>query len=786
MNLLRVYAESKLKGFVEDVLTLFKKDKSIVCEGFGCFFWSNSSPNKKGVLVLIFLSKSSSSKNIMENLPPPNNDLNIPKNEHAPTLEHAPIAPNLAPIQLNGYLNNDEESEEEDEPIPKQAPAEFAPQFIGWHDLNNNNGWIEDEDEDEVVDNKEEEEDGVNDNEDEAEVIIEYKEVDPLIRPPPTSDEETEFAPPVVPITDFNDEPIPLVIQFGQNFHVGESLSAGALLEGNIKVRTSSFIGCNLEGVRMVVIRLDKQMLNRPGSGEIPVELRFVEESPIYTVSTPPADDAYAMVRDADMAAREDDDDDITAPRDPQPSEPCGSPMQDGVEATIRAGGPAGGPTAVPVAQECTFTGYMKCGPCNFIRLKWNTQVATLGLEVANGKPWTEVKKMMINEFCPIEEVQRLEDELRHLKLRDVNIDAYTERFNELALLCHDVVPNERKVELYIKGLPKIQANNERIAESNKRRWENNNQGGNNNRNNNDNHNNNKNNHNNHGNYHDNNRHDKYNQRKQDGARARIAAQNNVVDHGGPTPKCNRYGLCPFGNCLTKCTKCNKMGHKVKDCRVRGVATRVNTLPIRACYECEEQNQDRSQCLKLVDQSGGNATGRAYALRDAKHGQGTNVVNGMFLLNNHYVRVLFDSGLNKSFVNSRFSHLIHIKMVRLNISYSVELADGKLVITNTVLRGCTLNLLNQLFKVDLMPTEIGTFDVIIGMDWFVKHDALIVYEMKEVHIPVKGFPPPRQVDFRIELMPEAAPITRAPYCLTSSKLKELSNQLKELSEKGFI
>nr|GEX69431.1 putative reverse transcriptase domain-containing protein [Tanacetum cinerariifolium] len=64
---------------------------------------------------------------------------------------------------------------------------------------------------------------------------------------------------------------------------------------------------------------------------------------------------------------------------------------------------------------------------------------------------------MMIDEFCPTEEVQRLEDELRHLKLRDINIAAYTERFNELALLYPHDVPNEKKkVELYIKGLPEI------------------------------------------------------------------------------------------------------------------------------------------------------------------------------------------------------------------------------------------------------------------------------------------------------------------------------------------
>ncbi|GKC70148.1 putative reverse transcriptase domain-containing protein, partial [Tanacetum coccineum] len=188
-----------------------------------------------------------------------------------------------------------------------------------------------------------------------------------------------------------------------------------------------------------------------------------------------------------------------------------------------------------------------------------------------------------------------------------MNIVAYTESFNELALLCPDVIPNEKKkVELYIKGLPeiikskttssrhamlndvvrmahtlterKIQAKNERIAEGNKKRWENNNQSGNNNRNNNDNHNNknyrNNNNHNNRGNYYDNNRHNQYNQRRQDGARVMTATQNNVVGQGGPAPKCNRYGLCHFGNCLAKCTKCNKRGHKSKYCRLRGVSTR--------------------------------------------------------------------------------------------------------------------------------------------------------------------------------------------------------------------
>ncbi|GJW36249.1 reverse transcriptase domain-containing protein [Tanacetum coccineum] len=75
----------------------------------------------------------------------------------------------------------------------------------------------------------------------------------------------------------------------------------------------------------------------------------------------------------------------------------------------------------------------------------WNSQVATLGLDAVNGKSWTNMRKMTMEEFCPDEEVQRLENELRSLKLRDTNIAAYTQRFNELALLCPEVVPTKKK-----------------------------------------------------------------------------------------------------------------------------------------------------------------------------------------------------------------------------------------------------------------------------------------------------------------------------------------------------
>ncbi|GKG34309.1 putative reverse transcriptase domain-containing protein, partial [Tanacetum coccineum] len=68
-------------------------------------------------------------------------------------------------------------------------------------------------------------------------------------------------------------------------------------------------------------------------------------------------------------------------------------------------------------------------------------------------------------------------------------------------------------------------------------------------------------------------------------------------------------------------------------------------------------------------------------------------------------------------------------------SYEVELADGKVVGTNTVLKGCTLSLVNHVFKIDLMPIELVTFDVIISVDWLVKHDAIIVCGKKVIRIP---------------------------------------------------
>ncbi|GJT20491.1 putative reverse transcriptase domain-containing protein [Tanacetum coccineum] len=382
--------------------------------------------------------------------------------------------------------------------------------------------------------------------------------------------------------------------------------------------------------------------------------------------------DTTAVVKDDGEEKDDEGDDDVSNGSQPRVY---------GIEAAIRAerervreeenraGGPDGGLAAAPVARECIFG-----------------IVATLGLEVANEKSWTEVKMMMIDEFCPIEEVQRLEDELRHLKLRDMNIASYTERFNELALLCPDDVPNEKKkVELYIKGLPeiikgettssrpamlneavrmahtlmeqKIQEKNERVAEGNKKRWENNIRWNNNRT-----------------LWHESSITHRHIQSIKEARGAKSNdVQSNVVDQGGPTPKCNRCGLCHFRNCPAKCTKCNKIDHKAKDCRVRGVYGLVVS------------------CIKA----------RKY-----------------------------------------------------------------------IERGCHLFVAHVTEK---EPKEKRLEDVPIIRDF---------PEVFPDDLP--GLPPPRQVEFRIELVPGAAPVARAPYRLAPSEMKELSDQLKELSKKGFI
>nr|GEW85277.1 putative reverse transcriptase domain-containing protein [Tanacetum cinerariifolium] len=133
-----------------------------------------------------------------------------------------------------------------------------------------------------------------------------------------------------------------------------------------------------------------------------------------------------------------------------------------------------------------------------------------------------------------------------------------------------------------------------------------------------------------------------------------------------------------------------------------------------------------------------NAHGRAYLLRDKNAHRDQNVVTVTFLLNQHLARVLFDSGVDKSFVSIYLASMLNISPITLDTTYDIEMANGNLVGTNTIIQGCTLILLNQPFKIDLMPIKLGSFDVVIGMDWLSKYHARIICDKKVVHIPIDG------------------------------------------------
>nr|GEU50461.1 reverse transcriptase domain-containing protein [Tanacetum cinerariifolium] len=141
------------------------------------------------------------------------------------------------------------------------------------------------------------------------------------------------------------------------------------------------------------------------------------------------------------------------------------------------------------------------------------------------------------------------------------------------------------------------------------------------------------------------------------------------------------------------------------------------------------------RCGKCNKNGVGEARGKPYVLGVGDANPDSNVVKGTFLLNNHYAFVLFNSGANRSFVSSTFSTLLDIILDALDVSYVVELADGRSFETNTVLKGCTLGLLGHPFNVELMPVELGSFYVIIGMDWLANHHAVIVCDEKIVRIP---------------------------------------------------
>ncbi|GJV29339.1 putative reverse transcriptase domain-containing protein [Tanacetum coccineum] len=485
------------------------------------------------------------------------------------------------------------------------------------------------------------------------------------------------------------------------------------------------------------------------------------------------------------------------------------------------------GPRPAQTARECSYSEFLKCKPLDFKGTEgvvlnsratkelldslsgnaltwWNSHVKTTTPKAAHAMPWRTLKKMMTDKYCPRGEIKKLEFEMWNLKVKV--IDQVEKYVGGLPDTIHGSVmatkPKtmqdaiEFATELMDKKIntwAERQADNKRKSDDTAR----------------------------------NNQNQQPNKRQNTG-RAYAAGNNDGKPYGGPRPLCSKCNYHHDGPCAPKCHKCHRFGHLGRDCKnPPNVNTGANQRA--ACFKCGAQGHFRKDCPKWKNNNNrGNQAGNAEA--QAK------------------VYAVGNAGANPD------------NNVITDHDYNVELADGRIVGLNTIIRGCTLNLLNHPFNIDLMPVELGSFDVIIGMDWLAKYHAVIVCAEKIVRIPfgdeilivrgdgssnkhgtrlniisctkaqeyltkgchvflanitatkdedkskekrledvpvvqefpevfpedLPGIPPTRQVEFRIDLVPGATPVARAPYRLAPSEMKELAEQLQELTDKGFI
>ncbi|GKF15803.1 putative reverse transcriptase domain-containing protein, partial [Tanacetum coccineum] len=233
---------------------------------------------------------------------------------------------------------------------------------------------------------------------------------------------------------------------------------------------------------------------------------------------------------------------------------------------------------------------------------------------------------------------------------------------------------------------------------------------------------------------------------------AYAACNSDRKPYEGFKPLCSKCNYNHEGPCPPRCTNCKRIGHATKDCRIRPANNNNNNnynnyrnnnnnnQQGNGCFKCEVQGHFKRNCPKLNNNDHGNQAGnnrapsKVYVVRNAGANP-DNVVASTFLLNNRYAYILFDTGADRSFVSTAFSTLLDIIPNILDHGYNVELADGRIIGVNTILMGCTLIFLNHPFNINLMLVEMGSFDVIIGMDWLSKYSAVIDCAKKIVCIP---------------------------------------------------
>nr|GEX02471.1 hypothetical protein [Tanacetum cinerariifolium] len=318
----------------------------------------------------------------------------------------------------------------------------------------------------------------------------------------------------------------------------------------------------------------------------------------------------------------------------------------------------------------------------------WNSHKRIIGVDVAYAMKWAGLMKLIIKVYCPRNEIQKMETELWNLMDRvkrfigglPDNIQGNVIAKNPVRLQDVICIPNQL-IDKKLQGYVARSAENKRRIESNPR---------------------------------DNcGQQPPFRRQNISGhnvARAYTAGNNERRGYTGPHPLYNKCRYHHVGPCTVRCENCKKVGHLTRGCMAI-VASNTQRAPVR------------------------NQQARAYAIGGGGTSPDSNVFTGTLLLNNCYASMLFKLGADRSFVSSTFISFLDVAPSTLDISYAVELADGRVSETNVVLRGCTLGLLCHPFDIYLIPVELGSFDVIISMDWLAKYHALIVCDVKVLRIP---------------------------------------------------
>ncbi|GKB34972.1 putative reverse transcriptase domain-containing protein [Tanacetum coccineum] len=599
----------------------------------------------------------------------------------------------------------------------------------------------------------------IKEDKNELELTYPYEEVDHLNPPPPASESKPDDEIEVENLIEHEDETVPVSV-----YEVGESSTAAisredgdSLLPGfmrrDINVRSS------VEQGTAAMEKLVEKLGNTKDKVECKKLKRELEEARFQ------AHEFYQeMIRKGFMFEERPNEAINVSVKDEEHTlkESIGDPfIVESVDAAIAAervrqqnvrnDASGSGPISeCAEGKKVKFVAATLEGPA----LTWcKTKVATMGLETMNQMPWTVMKQLMTAKFCLIE-VQRIEHELWNLNVKEYDVVAYTQRFHEMSLMFPRMVEPERvKVDAYIRGLTdnikgevtssklanlneavhmahklmeqKLQARDGRILEGKK------------------------------GN------------QKQGNAQAIVTAPTD-----GKIPLCERCFTRYVGQCTIKCHKCGKVGHKVRYCKEKSVATGANAQPVWTCYDCGEQGHTRNRCPKRIKQEEFREVhGRSYAIKDAEP-QGPNVLGTFdviismdWLVKHDAVIVCGEKVVHTPYGNKMLIVEGYKGVSRLKVISCIKARKY-------VERGC------HFFLAHVTKNKSKERRMI---------DVSVIHDFPEVFPKeLPGLPPLRQVEFRIDLVPGAAPVARASYRLAPSEMKELSVQLLELLVKGFI